>query len=158
MSDIPARGVQGAATIGRHPLHPMLIPFPIALLTAALGTDVAGRRGHDPFWPRASRLLLTSGLVSGLAAGAVGSLDYFTMERPRGLTTGRLHAAGNVAALGLTAANLLARRARPSRITAGDVALTAAVAGLLGVTGFLGGELSYRYKVGVAEGADATPS
>jgi uncharacterized membrane protein len=129
----------------------MLIPFPIALLTAALGTDVAGQRSPDPFWPRASRLLLTSGLATGLAAGAVGSLDYATIERARAVTAGRLHAIGNVAALGLTAANLFARRDRPRRIVASDVALTAAVAGLLAVTGFLGGELSYRYKIGVAE-------
>lgn len=149
MPDVPARPAPSHAAVRRHPLHPALIPFPLASLTGALATDLVARRTGDPFWPRASRLLLRTGLTSGLVAGAVGAVDYFGVERVRQHAEGRAHALGNVTALALTAANLAVRRR--GGVPASGVALSAAVAGLLGVTGWLGGELSYRYKVGVMD-------
>jgi uncharacterized membrane protein len=78
-----------------HPIHPMLIPFPITFLTAALATDVAARTTEDPFWSRTSRWMLGAGIVTGLIAGAVGAIDYFTIRRAREKSVGKLHAYGN---------------------------------------------------------------
>ena len=64
---------------------------------------------------------------------------------------GRIHAYGNVTALALTGLNLALRGRTNRHVPRRGVALSAAVAGLLGLTGWLGGELSYRYKVGVME-------
>ena len=149
MSNVPARPAPSRAAVARHPLHPGLIPYPFASLTGALATDLAARRTGDPFWTRASRLLLKTGLASGVVAGAVGAVDYFGVERVREHAEGRLHAYGNVAALALTALNLRLRDG--AEVPGRAVALSAAVAGLLAATGWLGGELSYRYKVGVME-------
>lgn len=150
-SSVPAYPAPSRAAIARHPVHPALITYPIASLTAALATDVAARRTGDPFWPRASRLLLKTGLASGLVAGAVGAVDYYGIDRVREHAEGRLHAYGNVAALALTALNLRLRD--DDRVPTKALAVTATVAALLGATGWLGGELSYRYKVGVMEAA-----
>lgn len=155
MADVPARPAPSRAAIFGHPVHPALIPYPFVTLTGALATDLAGRRTGDPFWPRASRLLLRTGLASGVLAGAVGAVDYYGVDRVREHAEGRLHAYGNVAALALTALNLGLRDREdvPRR----GLALSAVVAGLLGATGWLGGELSYRYKVGVMDGREAPP-
>ena len=155
----PVKGLPSTAAIAGHPIHPMLIPFPIAFLTAALGTDLAARATEDPFWSRASEWLLGAGIVTGVAAGAVGAIDYLTIRRAREKTVGQLHAYGNPAALALAAVNLALRRrdgnggaARPPG--ADEVFLTAVTAALLGVTGWAGAELSYRHMVGVAGHGD----
>ncbi|WFT79135.1 DUF2231 domain-containing protein [Methylobacterium sp. CB376] len=152
----PTRGLPSTAAIVGHPVHPMMIPFPIAFLTSALLTDIAARATRDPFWARASKLLLGAGIASGVAAGAVGAIDYLTIRRARQKPAGRLHAYGNAAALALAAANL-ARRSGRDRDQAGDatdVALSGATAALLGITGWAGAELSYRHMVGVDGHAD----
>ena len=147
----PTRGMPSTAAIFGHPIHPMLIPYPVAFLTAALGTDLAARVTQDPFWGRASEWLLGAGIVSGAAAGAVGAIDYYTIRRAREAKVGRLHAMGNPIALGLAAASLALRRGRRDGIPgSGTVAVTAGMTALLGLTAWAGAELSYRHMVGVA--------
>jgi len=143
-------GVTSNAAIGGHPLHPMMVPFPIAFLGAALGTDLAFRATRDPFWARSSSWLLLAGAGTGVAAGALGAIDYMTIGRAR-RPAGHAHAAGNLLAIGLAALNWGLRRRDPVRGAEGGLALglSAATAGILGVTGWLGGELSYRHKIGV---------
>jgi uncharacterized membrane protein len=150
----PVRGLPSTAAVAGHPIHPMVVPYPIAFLTTALVTDVAARRTGDPFWTRASGLLLGAGIATGLAAGLIGAIDYFTIRRAREKPAGRLHAYGNVAALGLAAVNLAARGRDEDGPSASDLALTAATAALVGVTGWMGAELSYRHMVGVAGHGD----
>jgi uncharacterized membrane protein len=152
----PVRGLPSTAAIMGHPIHPMMIPFPITFLTAALATDVAARTTGDPFWSRTSRWMLGAGIITGLAAGAVGAIDYFTIRRAREKSVGKLHAYGNPLALGLAAANLAMRRGGRSDDLPGDgaIAMSAATAAVLGVTGWAGAELSYRHMVGVAGHGD----
>lgn len=146
----PARGLPSTAAIAGHPIHPMMIPYPVAFLTSAVLTDLAARGTGDPFWARASRWLLEAGVVSGLAAGAVGAIDYFTIRRAREKNVGKLHAYGNPIALGLAAVSLYARRGSGNDAPSGTaLALSAATAGLVGLTGWAGAELSYRHMVGV---------
>ncbi|CAA9537458.1 MAG: hypothetical protein AVDCRST_MAG91-3515 [uncultured Sphingomonadaceae bacterium] len=151
----PIRGLPSTAAVAGHPIHPMIIPYPIAFLTSALATDIAARRTGDAFWSRASKILIGAGILSGLAAGAVGAIDYYTIRRAREKTVGKLHAYGNPLALGLAAINLAVRRNKDGEAPAGGtVALTGATAALLGVTGWAGAELSYRHMVGVAGHGD----
>lgn len=152
----PVRGLPSTAAVLGHPIHPMLIPFPITFLTAALATDVAARTTEDPFWSRTSRWMLGAGIVTGLVAGAVGAIDYFTIRRAREKSVGKLHAYGNPIALGLAAANLAMRQHRQADAMPGaaEIALSTATAAVLGVTGWAGAELSYRHMVGVAGHGD----
>ena len=149
----PTRGLPSTAAIFGHPIHPMLVPYPVAFLTTVMVTDLVARRTRDPFWSRASSVMLGAGIVMGLAAGAVGAIDYLTIRRAREKATGRLHAYGNPVALGLAAASLALRRGgKPAG--PGAMAVTAAMTALLGVTAWAGGELSYRHMVGVAGHGD----
>ena len=146
----PTRGLPSTAAIFGHPIHPAVVPFPIAFLTSALGTDLAARATRDPFWGRASSLLLGAGIISGVVAGAIGAIDYYTIRRARESRAGRIHAVGNPVALALATANLLARRGQAGSIPGpGGVLLSAATFALLGVTAWAGGELSYTHMVGV---------
>ena len=145
------KGLPSTAAIAGHPIHPGMIPFPIAFLTTAVASDLAARATRDPFWARSSSLLLGAGVVTGLAAGAVGAIDYYTIRRAREKTVGKVHAYGNTVAIGLAAANWALRRGAPKAPPGPlGLALTVVTAGLLGVTAWAGAELSYRHMVGVA--------
>ena len=152
-----SHGVESTAAVFHHPIHPMVIAFPVATLMAAPLADITARLTDDPFWRRAGRWLLLGGLTSGLAASAVGLIDYLAIKQVRQLPSGHVHAGGNALAMGLTAVNLLRRPKDDSRAPdAMDVGLSLATVALLGATAWLGGELSYRHGVGVV--ADDSPT
>lgn len=139
-----------AAVMG-HPVHPMLVPIPIGALSLALVTDLAAQRSSDRFWPKASRFLLTAGALGAVAAAPSGTVDFLTIRRVRELPEAWLHAGGNVALIGLTVANLALRRGDDRRVSRLGLGMTAVGAGMLAVTGWLGGELTFRHRIGVAE-------
>ena len=131
----PTCGVPSTAAIFGHPIHPKIVPYPVAFLTAALATDLAARATRDPFWGWASGWLLGAGIASGVTAGAVGAIDYCTIRRAREAKVGQLHAVGNPVALGLAAVSLALRRGPPDGIPGdGAVAATAGMIALLGLT------------------------
>ncbi len=139
-----------AAILG-HPIHPMLVPIPIGALTLAFATDLIAQANSDRFWPKASQWLLTAGAAGAVAAAPFGAIDFLTIRRARELPSAWLHAGGNLAVLGLTVANLTLRRGDDRRVSRVGLGLSAMGAGLLAVTGWLGGELSYRHRIGVME-------
>lgn len=142
-------GVESRAAIARHPIHPFLVVFPIASLVGALAADLAFLAGGDPFWARAAFILLGTGLLTGLLAGLVGAIDYAGIAEVRRLRAAHLHAGGNILALLLTAANMGVRLESRTAIEGAGLLLSIAVVLILGVTGWLGGELSYRHRIGV---------
>jgi uncharacterized membrane protein len=154
--DTPPRGLRtppipSVAAIAGHPIHPMLVPLPIGAFTLALASDVAYAATRDRFWARASQALLATGVVTGVAAAALGATDFLGRDRVREHGEAWGHAIGNAAALGLSGLSLAARRADPaSAVVPVGLALSAVTGAVLLVTGWLGGELSYRHRVGVS--------
>jgi uncharacterized membrane protein len=149
------RGVRSTAAIKGHPLHPMLVPFPIAFLVGALASDIAFWRLADPFWARASLYLLAAGLVMGAVAALAGLTDFLTIERARD-PIGWSHLIGNGLALALALINAWIRLGAPSEpVLPGGIVLSLLTVAVLLVTGWLGGELAYRHKIGVIEPEDA---
>lgn len=146
----PVDAVPSTAAIHGHPIHPMIIPFPIAFLTGALVTDVIFLVTGAVFWASCSYWLLISGVVMGVIAAAFGIADFFGNVRVRNLTIAKLHFAGNAAALTMAAINFAIRMDDVAGRIAGEgVWLSLAVLVVLVGTGWLGGELAYRKRVGV---------
>jgi uncharacterized membrane protein len=144
----PASVHPSTAAVAGHPVHPMVVPIPIGLLTAAVASDIAYAVTRDGFWARASRWLLRGGIVGGLVAGSIGLIDFSTIRSAR--TPGGVgHASGNVAILALSAVSLVIRRGSPRHVPLAAMALSALAGAMLAVTGWLGGELSYRNGIGV---------
>lgn len=143
-------GVPSTVHILQHPLHPLIVTFPIAFLTGVLATDVIYWLVGDPFWARASFWLLIGGLVTGLLAAATGMADFLRIDRVREHSAGWAHMVGNVAALTLSAVNLWLRwNNQTGAILPTGIIISLFVATLLGVTGWYGAELIYRHKVAV---------
>lgn len=155
--DTPSRGlrkvpVPSIAAIVGHPIHPMLVPLPIGALSFAFASDLAYAATGDRFFARASRLLLGTGIATGALAGLVGSVDFTGRERIREHGESWVHAGGNLAALAVSGVNLAIRQPDATkRVMPTGLALSALTATMLLVTGWLGGELSYRYRVGVTQ-------
>lgn len=144
------------AAVAGHPIHAMLIPLPIASLTAVVVTDVMALVTDLAFWAAFSRFLLTFGVLTGVLAATVGAMDYFTVSTAR-RAVGRVHAVGNALALVVATVNLSIRLADVGgSVSAWEVGLSALAAAALAVTGWAGGELVYRHGVGVT-GPATTP-
>jgi uncharacterized membrane protein len=139
-------------SIKGHPIHPMLIPFPITFLVSAFLTDLAHLfERASPFWPQASLWLLGAGVVSGVFAGLTGALEAVKVRRARKLAITWIHGGANVVALLAAAINWVLRWGDPALpIIPTGFALSGCVVLILGFTAWLGGELSFRHGVGVS--------
>jgi uncharacterized membrane protein len=138
-----------------HPIHPMLVPFPLALLLTSVIFDVLSLLGAPEQWHEIAFWLLVAGLAFGLAAYIVGWLEYYKIPaRTRAKQVALYHGVGNSGVLALFAFSAGIRADAP--VTLDPLALVAALAGaaILGVTAWLGGELPYRLGVGVDQGAN----
>ena len=149
--DVPSK-----AAIDGHPIHPMLISFPIASLSLALLSDVIFWTNQDGFWAQVSVWLLLVGVLTGLAAAVFGLIDFVSIQRIRDLSISWIHAGGNVVAMVLALINLLLRLNEPAEAVLPWGLILSVVTGLiLVITGWLGGEMSYRHRIGVnSEGSE----
>lgn len=138
-----------------HPVHQMLIVFPLGLLATAVGFDVARLVSGNPFWSEMSFWLMTVGIAAGLFAAVFGLIDFIGIPpNTRAKRVGALHGVGNVIVVGLFAASWLLRRDDPRFVEMAAYVLGFAGAGLATLTGWLGGELVDRLGVGVDPGAN----
>jgi uncharacterized membrane protein len=146
--------MESRARLFGHAVHPMLIVFPLGLLSTAVVFDVVGLVSGEARWYRAAYYMIAAGVIGGLAAAATGWLDWAAIPRgTRAKRIGLVHGLGNVAVLALFALSWVIRRGAPE-----PPPTEAVVAGILGlgiavVTGWLGGELVERLGVGVSDGA-----
>jgi len=153
--------MESKAKLLGHPIHPMLIPFPLGLLGMAVVFDLIALVGGD--WDslaRAAFYMIAAGILAGLLAAVVGAIDWLAIPggtRAKRIAT--LHGLGNVVIVALFAVAWLLRNDDPPDDAAG-VPIVLEVVGVLGalVTGWLGGELVDRLGVGVDPGANLDAS
>ena len=144
---------RSTASIAGHPIHPMLIPFPIALLVAAFVTDLTFWWTGTPGWATASMWLLGAGIVMALLAALFGFADFFGDPRIRDIGDAWHHMIGNLVAVVLALLNLYLRyRSGAAAGAAGyGLWLSLATVLLLMFNGWKGGELVFRHRVGMAD-------
>ncbi len=160
MAHRPPFGIESTARIGGHPIHPMLVPFPIAFLIGALLSDLAFWQIRDPFWATASVWLVGAGIVGGALAALAGLTDFLGSARVRALRDAWAHFFGNGLAMVLAIVNLYLRisQGAADAILPWGLVLSLAVVCILAVTGWLGGELVYRHGIGLIGAGERTPA
>jgi uncharacterized membrane protein len=139
------------AAIAGHPLHPMLVPFPIALFTVALIADIVFWRGADPFWSRVALWSLGGGLVFAAAAAMMGLTDFVGERRIRSLRQSWLHMGGNVVLVLIEAVNLGVHYGSAAAIVSIGLILSIVAVVLMLFNGWMGWEMVYRDRVGVSD-------
>lgn len=139
-----------------HPFHPILVTVPIGAWTASLIFDIASRIvGKPGFLTEASEWLIGIGVLGALAAATVGFLDLLAIPPgTRAMRTALIHLSLNLAVTVAYALNFAWRHGSytgQGRVGVGPLALSAVSVAVLGVSGYLGGKLAFRYGVRVVD-------
>jgi uncharacterized membrane protein len=147
------------ASLGGHPIHPILIPFPIALWTTSFGTDVVFY-----FWRNSSLLLiakflLAAGCLGAIAAAVPGIVDWLSIKDSSVKRIADWHARLNIIALIVFATSLYLRMRTGAHWVNyhHTVPFLLSFLGviLISISGWLGGELAYKHGVGVSPQHDS---
>jgi uncharacterized membrane protein len=146
--------MESRAKLFGHPIHPMLIVFPLGLLATSLIFDVVYLiTGNDAF-SVAAFWMIAAGVIGGLIAAVFGLIDWLAIPSgTRAKRIGLWHGATNVVAVVLFIVSWLLRADAPGEPGIIPVVLSFVGVGLASVGGWLGGELVDRLGVGVSEGA-----
>ena len=142
--------MQGKATLAGHPIHPILITFPIGCFVASVISDIIFLASGSSFWGAMSMWLAGFGVVGGLLAAFSGFVDYLSAPMStQARTVANWHATLNLGVVILFAV-AFAVRYFDQASTWGHVATLIGFCLLL-VSGVLGGQLAHRYLVGSSE-------
>jgi uncharacterized membrane protein len=144
---------KSTASIAGHPIHPMVIPFPIAFLVTAFVTDLVFWSTGNEAWATASMWLLGAGIVMALAAALFGFTDFFGDVRIRNISSAWYHMIGNLAAVVLALINwyIRYRSGAAAGVFPWGIWISLITVLLLLFNGWKGWELVYRGHVGVAD-------
>jgi len=137
------------ASVDKHPLHPILVAFPIGLWMFSLVCDLMHQFGHDRMWSLMAWYAMVAGLLGALAAAVPGIIDFFAITDPRAGRVALLHLAINVGLILLFGVNAWVRTLLAPTSMVPLLLSVVGIAGLM-VSGWLGGELVYVHRVGVA--------
>ena len=136
-----------------HPTHPVVVALPIGAWTLCGWYDARSAASGDPQHENTADAALRFGIVGALAAATTGLAQYLdTRDGVRRETA--VHAALNNVALGLYVGSWAARQRgrRPLGRRLAALGLS-----LVGVSGFLGGDIAFRHGVGVRPQALRAP-
>jgi len=146
--------MESKAKLFGHPIHQMLIVFPLGLLATAVAFDGLSYLTNNSRWTEMAFYMIGAGVVTGLIAAVFGWVDYFSIPvGTRAKAIGLRHGLGNVLVLLLFGMSWWVRSfntANPSKM-AYMLSLVGALLAL--VTGWLGGELVNRLGIGVSDHA-----
>src|ERR1043166_1880826 len=150
------------ASIGGHPIHPMLIPFPIGLLVFSLVADLIYLWRGNPIWENYIAFYTLLGGIIGAAAAAIpGLIDWATLTDRAAVKVANWHARVNIVGLLIFIASFSLRTPGGAKWIAGMPMLPFILSLIgvigLGVAGYLGGELVFRHGVAVDVKSTATP-
>jgi len=156
---MPDSNPKSTAKIAGHPIHPMLVLFPVAFLVSTLVTDIIYLATENSAWAIASIGLVGAGVVTALVAALAGFADFFGEPRVRQIRDAWRHMIGNLAAVVLAVISwwLRADIGAAEAIAPWGVTLSALIGVILLYTGWKGGELAYRYRVGVHDAFPEPP-
>ena len=142
---------RSTASVAGHPIHPALVGFPIALFVATLVCDIVYVSNGNPDWAHAAEWLVGFGVITGLLAALFGLLDLLGDRRIRALSVAWIHAGLNLLAVLISLYSWVIRHnaADQAAVQPTALVLSIIVVLLLLVTGWLGGEMVFKHRVGV---------
>ena len=152
------------ASIGGHPVHPMIIPFPIALWVFSLVADVIYLWRGNPVWiDYVAFYALLGGIIGAAVAAVPGLIDWLSLKDPNIVKIANWHARLNVIALLIFAGSFYLRTTSGAALVSDSytIPLALSVLGviLITVSGWLGGEMVFKHGVAVeAQPADRVAS
>jgi uncharacterized membrane protein len=145
------RNPRSIAGLGTHPIHPMVVPFPIVCFVGAFVTDLVYWRSMSFIWETFSVWLLTAGLLMAVFAAIVGLIDFSANRRIRQFRPAWYHLFGNALVILLSIINVFVHsRDGYTAVVPTGLILSGVVVLILMVTAWMGWEMVYHDRVGVA--------
>lgn len=130
------------ASIQKHPIHPMLVAFPIGLWVFALVCDIVAATGATGQWKTVALYAIAGGIIGAVVAAVPGLIDYFSIEEAAMKRIATFHMVVNLCSLMVFGINLWSRFALPTTSVVPLILSIVGVAGI-GIGGWLGGEMVY---------------
>ena len=148
------------ASIGGHPIHPMIIPFPIALWVFSLVADVIYLWRGNPVWKDwIAFYALLAGIIGAVAAAVPGLIDWLSLTDKAVVKIANWHARLNVIALVIFAGSFYLRTTSGASFIEGSYTIPFALSVLgvvlITISGWLGGEMVFKHGVAVSSGSGA---
>jgi uncharacterized membrane protein len=144
--------MRSKASIGGHPIHPMLIPFPLALWATSFVVDVLFYFLRHPTLLIISKFMIAAGCIGAIAAAIPGIIDWLAIKNGDAKKVANWHARLNITALVLFAISLFLRLGSYSEIVGRKLTIPFLLSFvgviLISISGWLGGELAFRYGIG----------
>ena len=144
--------MKSRVTIAGHPVHPMLIPFPLALWATSFVVDILFYFTRHPTLLVISKFMLAAGCIGALAAAIPGFIDWLAIPSGEVKKAANWHARLNVIALIVFAVSFFLRLGSYSQLVGRRLTIPflLSLVGviLITISGWLGGELVFRYGVG----------
>src|SRR4051812_16170947 len=130
------------ASVKKHPVHPMLVGFPIGLWVFALVCDIVASTGATGPWRTVAFYSVAGGIVGAVIAAVPGLIDYFSIDEAIMKRIATFHLVANVSAVLIFAVNLWCRLKLPAT-SAVPLILSIVGVAAIGIGGWLGGEMVY---------------
>lgn len=143
--------MRSKAAIGSHPIHPMLVAFPIGLFVTSLIFDLIGVEAGYPLLYAAGWYCAVAGLCASLLAAIPGAIDLFSIvpKDSSGRTRGYKHALLNLVVVALFIASVVYRQGPTGAPNLVSLCLSGAGVFVLLFSGWMGATLVYRNQIGV---------
>jgi len=144
--------MKSKASIAGHPIHPMLIPFPLALWATSFVVDILFYLLRHPTLLVVAKFMIAAGCLGAIAAAIPGIIDWLSIKNGDVKKAANWHARLNITALVVFAISLLLRMGSYSELVGRKLTIPflLSLVGviLITISGWLGGELVFRYGVG----------
>jgi uncharacterized membrane protein len=141
--------VGSAVALVGHPIHVMMVHFPVAFVVATLGVDVFYWWSADPFWVRAGLWAAGFAFWTGVAASLVGTAELLLVRGIRLREASWSHAVAAMTLVAIAGANWGVRLIDPSAVLPHGLALSALASVMVGFAGWHGGKLVFDHGIGI---------
>src|SRR5262245_46051570 len=147
--------MESRAKVPGHGVHPLLVAFPIGLLISSIGFDLLRLATGKKIWGQIAFWNIIAGCVGGWVSMLPAAIDWWFLPwRTRAKRVATIHAIAADTGINLFFASWLMRRGDPENPPLKALLLSVAGGALLGLVGWLGGELVQRLRMGVTPGAN----
>ncbi|MFL9828498.1 DUF2231 domain-containing protein [Rhodoplanes sp. SY1] len=154
IEDVTRHGTSSLVAVAGHPIHAMLVTFPIALVVSTLGCDLFYWWTADPFWVRAG--LYASGFAFwlGILASLAGTAELLLVKGIRKRVASWIHAIAAITLMSIVGANWGLRLHDPEAVL--PLGLLVSLLGLVfvGLAGWHGGKLVFDHGIGLMVSSD----
>jgi uncharacterized membrane protein len=138
-----------AVALVGHPIHVMMVHFPIAFVIATLGVDFFYWWSGDVFWVRVGLWAAGFSFWTGVAASIVGTAELLLVRGIRVREASWSHAVAAMTLVAITGANWGLRLAYPESILPHGLALSGLASVMAGFAGWHGGKLVFDHGIGI---------